>query len=80
MIKNSSILTKILGPMLHTKIHITNQTLPWTSSQRASQKTDQHQHFQHPLIVVHQKLHQNLLYPCLSQPVGSLDQVHDILQ
>lgn len=78
--KNSSVLTRSLEPVAHRKKQTTNQSLPWTSSQRASQKIDQYQHFQHLLIVVHQKLHQNLLYPCLSQLVESLDQVHGILR
>ena len=53
--------------------------VPWTSSQRASQRRDQCQHFQHHLSVARQRWCQNLLYPCLSLQVESLGQVHDIL-
>lgn len=74
---NTSISTRSLADR---KKQITNRSLPWTSSQRASQRKDQRRHFQHLLFVVRQKLYQNLLYPCLSRLVGSLDQARGILQ
>lgn len=54
--------------------------VPWINSQKAFQRTDQHQHFQHRQSAAHRIWCQSLLCPCLSPQVGNLGQVHGILQ